>query len=125
MANRNFVKTQKIKEIKSKQQYKEWVALHGHKDGDGEPTEYVLANPDSLPERDIAPTEAQILMGEAIEHLQGRQKEVYLMTYRMNKSQSEMAEILGITRSAVQIYHNRAVKFITAYCQGVLKNEPE
>jgi DNA-directed RNA polymerase specialized sigma24 family protein len=87
----------------------------------GDAREHLQANPDALPETEIAaPSTPQLLMGEAIEHLQGRQREVYILLMRENKSQEETAEILGIGRTAVQSYKNRAVKFITQYCKNAM-----
>ncbi len=70
-------------------------------------------------------TDEQLLMGEAIEHLQGRQRDVYFLTMRQGLSYAETAKLLSISKSAVQIYHDRAVKFITKYCQLVLRKTNE
>lgn len=84
--------------------------------------EHPQANPDVLPETTIAvPSTPQLLMGEAVDHLQGRQKECYLLTMREGKSFSEAAEILGIGKGRVQQYRERAIKFITQYCQAAMK----
>lgn len=88
---------------------------------DGE--ESVLANPDSLPEQPTSPSTPQMLMGEAILHLQGRQKEVYLSIMRDDKSLAETAEMLGVGKSTVQTYLDRAIAFITAYCTQAMKQE--
>jgi DNA-directed RNA polymerase specialized sigma24 family protein len=83
--------------------------------------ELAQANPDVLPETEIsAPSTPQLLMGEAVTHLQGRQKEVYLLTMREGKSLAEAAEILGIEKGSVQRYKERAVKFLTQYCQAAI-----
>jgi RNA polymerase sigma factor (sigma-70 family) len=80
--------------------------------------EHPQANPDVLPETNIsAPSTPQFVMGEAIEHLQGRQREVYMLLMRDAKTYEEVAEILGITRGAVQTYEKRAIRFISAYCK--------
>jgi DNA-directed RNA polymerase specialized sigma subunit len=84
-------------------------------------TEHVLANPDSLAERKpCEPSTPQLLMGEAVEHLQGRQRECYLLTMREGKSFSETAEILGIGKGRVQQYRERAIKFIESYCKQAI-----
>lgn len=81
-----------------------------------------IANPDMLPETEIAtPSTPQLLMGEAISHLQGRQKEVYLLLMRESKTYEEVSEVLGIARGAVQTYERRAIKFISAYCAEAIK----
>lgn len=81
-----------------------------------------LANPDMLPEMEIAaPSTPQLLMGEAVNHLQGRQKEVYLLTMREGKSLAETAEILGIEKGTAQRYKERAIKFIEQYCSAAIK----
>lgn len=79
--------------------------------------ENVLANPDSLPAQDSSPSSPQQLMGEAIQHLQGRQKEVYLLVMREDKSIAEAGEVLDISKGTAQTYLDRAIKFITAYCK--------
>lgn len=78
--------------------------------------EDVLGNPDLLPEQSAKPSNPQLLMGEAIQHLQGRQKEVYLLVMREDKSIAEAAEILGIIKGTAQVHLERAVAFIKAYC---------
>lgn len=84
--------------------------------------EHPQANPDVLPKTEIAaPSTPQLLMGEAITHLQGRQREVYLLTMREDKSLAEAAEILGIEKGTVQVYKDRAIKFISAYCAAAIK----
>lgn len=71
-------------------------------------------------------TTPQRIMGEAIEHLQGRQKEVYYLIMREKMSELEVAELMGITQQAVNTYKMRAIKFITAYCQNAItKGEKE
>lgn len=84
-------------------------------------TEEPQANPDILPETKIvAPSTPQLLMGEAVEHLQGRQKEVYLLTMREGKSLSEAGEILGISKGTAQKYRDRAIRFISGYCHNAI-----
>ncbi len=84
--------------------------------------EHPRANPDSLPETEIAVLSTpQLLLGEAIQHLQGRQKECYLLTMREGRSFSEAAEMLGIGKGRVQQYRDRAIKFLTQYCQNAIK----
>jgi len=83
--------------------------------------EDVRANPDSLPESfSSAPSSPQLIMGEAIEHLQGRQREVYTLVMREGKSLAEAGHILGITKATAQDYRDRAIKFITAYCKQAI-----
>lgn len=65
----------------------------------------------------VSPSSPQQLMGEAIEHLQGRQREVYILTMREDKSLSEAGEILAISKDSVRTYLDRAIAFISAYCQ--------
>ncbi len=124
---RKITKAQKIKEIES------------HKDssrGEHSPfwdymasrageflQESAQANPDVLPETEIAaPSTPQLVLGEAITHLQGRQKECYLLVMREDKSLSEVAEILGIAKGSVQVYVDRAVKFLTQYCRSAINS---
>jgi len=87
----------------------------------GERKEHPLANPDALAEMEIAsPSTPQLLLGEAIQHLQGRQREVYLLTMREDKSLGEVAEILNISKSAAQVYKDRAIKFLVQYCRSAM-----
>jgi DNA-directed RNA polymerase specialized sigma subunit len=84
--------------------------------------EHRQANPDVLPDlENTGPSTPQMVMGEAIAHLQGRQKEVYLLVMRENKSLSETAEILSIEKSSVQRYKERAIKFLTQYCKSAIE----
>lgn len=89
----------------------------------GKEREDKLANPDSLPEQDASPSTPQLIMGEAVLHLQGRQKQVYLSVMRDDKSIAETGEILGISKGTVQTYLDRAIAFITAYCRQAMERE--
>lgn len=117
---------QKVREIKVKRDsshtenssYWEHIRARGKS---AEVQEHPQANPDVLPETEIAtPSTPQLLMGEAIEHLQGRQKEVYMLVMRESKSLSEVAEILGISKGAADTYKRRAIKFISQYCKNAM-----
>ncbi len=89
---------------------------------EGNPREHPCANPDVLPETEIAsPSTPQLIFGEAVDHLQGRQREVYLLTMREGKSWADTAEILGITKGSAQQYRKRAIKFIESWCQAAMK----
>jgi RNA polymerase sigma factor (sigma-70 family) len=120
-------KRQKIKVLETKKDSSEteqsayWddVSANNRSDLSGmQLREHPCANPDILPETEIAtPSTPQLLMGEAIEHLQGRQRECYFLTMREGKSFSETAEILGIGKGRVQQYRERAIKFITKWCE--------
>jgi len=122
------VKIQKTRVIQSRkdsshtEQSSYWDDVARHGEGhDGTAREHPQANPDVLPETEIAaPSTPQLLMGEAIDHLQGRQKECYLLIMREEKSLAEAAEVLGISKGSVQVYVNRAVKFLTVYCQAAI-----
>lgn len=79
------------------------------------------ANPDVLPEVVLSgPSTPQLIMGEAVAHLQGRQKEVYLLSMREDKSLAEIGEVLGMTKSSAQVYQRRAIKFIEQYCKAAI-----
>lgn len=98
----------------SKNSYERYVA--NSKEG-----EDMLANPDCLVERNTSPSTPQLLMGEAILHLQGRQREVYLLVMREDKSMAEAAEILNISKGTVQTYLDRAIAFIVGYCHEAMQ----
>jgi len=112
---RGLVETQPLKEIrgdsKSYEQYTNFVG-----------SEEALGNPDCLSEQDNTPSSPQLVMGEAIEHLQGRQREVYILIMREDKSMAEAAEILDVSKSTVQTYLDRAIAFITNYCRAAISN---
>lgn len=109
---RKLVEVQELDEINGgPDSYSRYVALAPDK-----ALEDVLANPDCLPEQASSPSTPQLLMGEAIQHLQGRQREVYLLVMREDKSFAEVGEVLGIGKSTAQEYLDRAIKFITGYC---------
>lgn len=118
-----FVQRQHVREKPgSVNSYEEYVARG--KQRAGEPLEDIRANPDTLAEGEQlwgSPglTRIKEIMGEAIQHLQGRQRAVYELTMRDGKSLAEVAEIFGISKGAVQDYRERAIKFITAYCRRV------
>lgn len=136
MGDRHFVKKQKLKEINgSSGAYEQWVGGHpgskGFKRGDGLDTRFgrvsedVRANPDSLTEDEgmyanNQPSSPHFIMGEAVEHLQGRQREVYLLTMRESKSLAEAAQILGISKGTAQKFKERAIKFIEQYCKAAM-----
>lgn len=102
-------------------QYWDDVARRSSGDAHDAVREHPEANPDVLPETEIAaPSTPQLLMGEAVEHLQGRQREVYLLTMREGKSLADAAEILGIEKGSAQKYKERAVKFIEQYCRNAM-----
>lgn len=112
---RGAVDIQKISEMRgSVHDYERFVSSHGDE-------ESTLSNPDLLPEQKHTPSTPQLIMGEAIAHLQGRQKEVYLSIMRDDKSMSETGEVLGISKSSVQVYLDRAIAFITGYCEQAMK----
>lgn len=123
---KKITRSQKIKEIESNkdasrgEQSPFWDYMHSrHNELSREPAE---ANPDVLPETEIAaPSTPQLLLGEAITHLQGRQKECYLLVMREDKSLAEAAEILGIAKGSVQVYVDRAIKFLTQYCKAAIQ----
>ena len=134
MGNRNFIKSHKIREVKGdRNSYERWNERTPIKKQKGRLadkfdfiTEDVRANPDSLREDEGMfavgqPTTPQYLMGEAVEHMAGRQKECYIMVMREDKSLAEAAQVLGISKGTVQVYLNRATKFITAYCKAAIE----
>lgn len=119
-------KLQKVKEIDSRRDssrgehspYWDYMAARATDQIAGE---FAQANPDVLPETETAaPSTPQLIMGEAVEHLQGRQKEVYMLIMREGKSLAESAEILGIEKGSVQKYKERAVKFIETWCRAAI-----
>jgi DNA-directed RNA polymerase specialized sigma24 family protein len=133
MSDRHFVKKHNIKEGKGPiDPYNKWCNSHPTRRRKGDlgdrfdmVTEDARANPDSLREEeamfaDSQPSTPQLLMGEAVEHLQGRQLEVYFLTMREGKSLAEAAEILGIEKGSAQRYKERAIKFILQYCQAAI-----
>lgn len=133
MKHRNLVKFHKLHETKGdRNSYITWNDSHSinrQKDSLGGKfdfiTEDVRANPDSLQEDEAMyangqPSTPHFLMGEAINHLQGRQKEVYLLTMREGKSLAEAAQVLGIAKGTAQKFRERAVKFLTAYCKQAI-----
>jgi len=100
--------------------YERWVREHP---GTEDCIESPMANPDGLPEQATRPSTPQLIMGEAVEHLQGRQREVYLSIMRDERSFAETAELLGIGKSTVQTHLDRAISFIKAYCDQAIKKE--
>lgn len=101
--------------------YPKWLETNAPRDEEGNPIECAQANPDVLPEGtsyfgDPAPTRPQLLMGEAVEHLQGRQKEIYLLCMRQGYSIADAAKELGISKGTAQTYRERAINFIHQYC---------
>ena len=123
---KRHTKAQRIKQIESRKDssrgehspYWDYVGTTGAESS----AEYAQANPDVLPEnKTSAPSTPQMLMGEAIAHLQGRQREVYILTMREDKSLAEAAEILDIAKGTTQRFKERAIKFISQYCEAAIK----
>jgi DNA-directed RNA polymerase specialized sigma24 family protein len=124
-----YVKIQKTRVIKTSKdasnseqsQYWDDFNSRGRNTKGDEAQEHTQANPDSLPETQSAwISTPQLIMGEAIDHLQGRQKEVYMLTMRDNKSLAEAAEILGIEKGSAQKYKERAIRFIQHWCKQAI-----
>lgn len=108
---RGLVETQSTQDINGDvNSYDRFVARHGEEESE-------LANPDLLPEQPHSPSTPQLLMGEAIEHLQGRQRETYIAIMRDDKSIAEAADLLGVSKSTAQTHLERAIEFITEYCR--------
>lgn len=128
------VRIQKVKVIKSRKDaslgesspYWDYVKSHesissSHGPNAVDINERAEANPDVLPETEVAaPSTPQLIFGEAVEHLQGRQHEVYMLLMRESKTYEEVSEILDITRGAIQTYEKRAIKFIEQYCKAAI-----
>ena len=112
---RGLVDTQDVKEkTGNTHSYERFFSL--------EETENVLANPDCLAERENdSPSSPQQIMGEAVSRLAGRQKEVYLLVMREDKSLAETADILNIAKGSVQVYLDRAIRFISGYCKQAIE----
>jgi RNA polymerase sigma factor (sigma-70 family) len=124
--DRHFVKTHKTKVIKGNTgSYWDWANANPTGDDEGEQTR---ANPDNLAESDSIyanqqPTKAQLLLGEAIEHLQGRQADVYQLTMRQGLSIAQAARQLNISKSTAQEHKEKAIKFLTQYCRTIVAHE--
>lgn len=56
-------------------------------------------------------------MGEAIESLRGKQREVYFLTVREGMSVTEAAEALNMREPEVWDYHYRAIDSVERYCK--------
>lgn len=79
-------------------------------------------NPDTILNRIRPVSEEELIVADAVEHLQGRQKEVYLLTMRLGLSLSKTASELNIKKATAQVYKARAISFVTAYCKQAIKN---
>ena len=128
-----FVKVQKVRVNESHKDaskgefshYWEDAGTANRRDEYGHIVEHPQANPDVLAEKDAMysgsqPGQAQFIMGEAIAHLQGQQKAVYLLMLREGRTQEETAAMLGISRSSVRVYYLRAITFIHQYCKAAI-----
>jgi DNA-directed RNA polymerase specialized sigma24 family protein len=117
--NKFFQKTKEIEVHKDSSHTEQSSYWDGVANRNGH--EHPLANPDLLPESEsTAPSTPQLLMGEAIDHLQGRQREIYMLTMREDMSLAEAAEALGIEKGSAQKYKERAIKFIAQYCSNAM-----
>lgn len=122
--DQRVVRHQHTREIKDNSlTYWGWMEGHGKRAKFGfSSAEQPQANPDVLPEAEaVGPSTPQLLMGEAIQHLQGRQKEVYLLTMREGRSLAEAAKVLEISKGTAQRYRERAIKFISGYCREAME----
>lgn len=134
MAHRNWIRKQKLKDVPGTEEaYQRYVEK-----GTNKPLgklgnrfdfskESPQANPDLLTESqgmyaDSQMSDAQRIMGDAIEHLQGRQRDVYMLTMRQGMSLREAAALLGIAKGTAQVYKDRAIKFITDFCRQKLED---
>lgn len=84
----------------------------------------VVIDPDELAASEFeepSPIAAREILAEAVEHLQGRQAAVYDLTMRCGLSLSQAAEQLGLSKDTVRTYHDRAIKFVTAYCKEAIE----
>lgn len=119
---RNIVKRQSTRVIKKTTRsrvsaYWDYVEQH-NRITDGVHEELAQSDPDRLPENaGLGLSLVKEVFGAAVEHMQGRQREVYLLHMREGKSLAEVGEILGMTKSSAQVYLTRAIKFITGYCR--------
>jgi DNA-binding NarL/FixJ family response regulator len=133
LKEQRFIQMQSLKEVNgSSGAYERWVAQHGRSIQKGKlgdrfdfVTEDIRANPDSLREDEAMYASSQMtgpqeLMGDAIEHLQGRQREVYLLTMREGLSIAQAAEKLSISKGTAQTHRDRAIKFVRAFCKAGL-----
>ncbi len=133
MSKRDKIKIQKVKEIKGYAgSYEQWIGKHFHQTPKGNLgdrfeflTEPLVANPDQLTEEqglyaNSQLTKAQELMGEAVDHLQGLQRDCYILTMRQGMSLAEAGKILKLSKSDVQGYRTRAIAFVKGYCQRSL-----
>ncbi len=135
MAYKNKIKIQRLKDIKGQAgSYEQWIGKHFHQTPKGKLgdrfeflSEPLVANPDQLTEEaglyaDSQMTQAQELMSEAVEHLQGLQRDCYMLTMRQGMSFTEAGKLLRLSKSDVQGYRTRAVKFVTEYIRRAIKN---
>jgi DNA-directed RNA polymerase specialized sigma24 family protein len=130
MKKKSFIIHQKITEKQGNgESYGKWVFdnQRGDEGIEGPENEDRLANPDGCNESgrmysNSQMTNAQALMGHAVEHLQGRQREVYLLTMRQGLSIAKAAAQLDITKSSAQVYRTRAINFVSKYCKDAIKN---
>lgn len=69
----------------------------------------------------LLPTEKiQELLHQAIEQLEGRQQEVFIMRYFEDKPYKEMAELLGVTEGALKASYHIAAKKVENHLTGQL-----
>ncbi len=135
MKRKRFIETQKLQTIKGKlDAYDAWIARRFHPTPKGKLgdrfeflSEPLVANPDQLTEAsglysNSQMTQAQELMSEAVEHLQGLQRDCYMLTMRQGLSFTEAGKLLRLSKSDVQGYRTRAVKFVTEYVKRAIKN---
>lgn len=99
--------------------YWEYTARSAREEED---TEDPRANPDMVAEGtgffgSGEMTQPQFIFGEAVEHLQGRQKEAWMLVMREQLTEQEAAEVMGVRQQVVATYLKRATKFITRWCE--------
>lgn len=118
-------KSNKTRVIKSRTKYWDWVSSHNPMNSDGEIIESFRANPDNIAAEEQPAVGPRQIMYEAVEHLQGQQKEVYILLYREGLTMREAAAKLNVSVSTIQHYDNKAVNFIKQYCQQYIHKESE
>ncbi len=134
MKRKKFIEIQKLTQVNGDvHSYDVWVGKHTQKakgklgDRFDYTNETPQANPDCLREDEAMYSDSQLskpqeLMGEAVEHLQGLQRDCYMLTMRQGLSFTEAGKLLKLSKSDVQGYRARAVKFVTEYIKRAIKN---
>jgi len=122
--NRSFVRPQNDRNVKGTADSYGYYVRRSRYDGETDRhIENLRANPDQyLADTEglysnYQPTRLAFVMGEAVDRLQGTQRDIYIKTMRQGMSIAEAGRTLGLSKGACQYHRDRAIAYVTGQCR--------